>query len=414
MGWSHLAALVHAVALVLTSAAPTVPSHVLASSPANRPRQFGRPWSRDPDMPVRYHLAVLCNWKNDADFKNKQFSNGGLTQNVLMFVEMIETNTEWNVTRIHVGGEFNELAHNLYDLVVEVGASTTTEAKQRMVRSRRFVRVQYGHEYHLDQASFIHDAYTSVEGSKNLKYYSHPDRMWISPHFEHTSTYFEALYDTTVRVLPFIWSPRPTLRVQTADDFQQAVAAKRRNIVIIAPNTYTQKSALLPLLTVNQLWKKNPDAFDHVWVVSSSESFQRDFWKQQNNLLGQLEVYWGSTNKASFAPRATFEEILGMGPMVLLEHQDDCGLNYLTLEALHTRMPIVHNSPYFREQGFFYDADNVTASVEQLELALTEFGPRDYDAFIENFSPLNPEALAVYSDLVEDAIAGAPAQHREL
>lgn len=199
-------------------------------------------------------------------------------------------------------------------------------------------------------------------------------------------------------------SPRPSLRVQTEDDFDQAVTAGKRDIIIVAPNVYTQKSALLPLVIVNELWKKNPNAFDHVWIVSSSQSFKRDFWINADSLLGQLKVFWASTNKAFFSKHATLENVLSNGPKVLIEHQHNWGLNYLTLEALYTRIPLVHNSPYFRNEGFFYDADNVTAGVEQLERALAEFTPRDCDDVIASFHPNNPEVLAVYSDLVEDAM----------
>ena len=130
-------------------------------------------------------------------------------------------------------GEFaSKLVGRRHDLVIEVGSSLTREHKARLPAGQRYVRVQYGHEYRLDQSSFIHGAYPPPGG--NVKFYSEPDQVWISPHFEPSASYMRSVYHSTVRVAPYVWLPRPSLKRHGVDDYAQAVADGRRSIVITA------------------------------------------------------------------------------------------------------------------------------------------------------------------------------------
>lgn len=189
-----------AAVLILGSAAmDDVPSHLLAASPDLRPHRFGRPWTHNTDVPVRYHIAILYDWIDNDDFEKKEMLND-VRQNVAMYVTMFETNTEWNVTRIHKL-EFSKLIKNVFDLVIEVGVGLSLESKNSLPYTPRFVRVMLGNEYFLDQAIFIHDTYKIASD----RYYSHPDRLWIKPDVKYSSTYLAAMYNTTVQVAPFIW-----------------------------------------------------------------------------------------------------------------------------------------------------------------------------------------------------------------
>lgn len=63
---------------------------------------------------------------------------------------MLETNSDYNVTRIHTH-EFSVLMENTFDLALEVGVGISQKNKQMLGHIPHFVRIQYGHEYRLDQ-----------------------------------------------------------------------------------------------------------------------------------------------------------------------------------------------------------------------------------------------------------------------
>jgi hypothetical protein len=51
---------------------------------------------------------------------------------------------------------------------------------------------------------------------------------------------------------------------------------------------------------------------------------------------------------------------------VVLSHQWENGLNFLYIDALYLRYPLVHNSPYFKECGYYYPESVLDDAVERL------------------------------------------------
>ena len=264
----------------------------------------------------------------------------------------------------------------------------------------RYIAIMIENEFYSDLGDFVH-------GKLTRRNYGPVDRVWSSPHYADSYQYLRGIFHAPVRQLPFLWQPRPSLEsiIKTPGDFERAALDGQRNIVIVATNREIQKSALIPLVVVNELWRQNPDAFDRVTVVSSHRSLgdEGEFWRQ---LKTTLQVHHGRRYLKSYmSARAPFEAMFAR-PAVLLEHQENWGLNYLTLVAFYTGIPVVHNSPFFVEAGYYYYKHNVTDAVEQLERALGEFTARRELETVVQFSPTNPVLRAAYSDLIEEAITG--------
>lgn len=102
--------------------------------------------------------------------------------------------------------------------------------------------------------------------------------------------------------------PRPSLKVHTIADFERGKATSDRSIVICAVNTYTEKSSLLPMVVVNELWKRNPDSFDKVWVVTKKDTFKKNTtggkWNGPNHQTSIESVLW--TLRRFFIYQRTF------------------------------------------------------------------------------------------------------------
>ena len=73
----------------------------------------------------------------------------------------------------------------------------------------------------------------------------------------------------------------------------------------------------------------------------------------------------------------------------MFHHHFENGLNYTLLEAATLRLPIVHNSEFMPELGYYYHRANITQAVKQLTNALAHEERHD---------------LAEYNDACQDVI----------
>ena len=67
-------------------------------------------------------------------------------------------------------------------------------------------------------------------------------------------------------------------------------------------------------------------------------------------------------NKVEYTGRYKTPLLLGDQLDLVLSHQHDNALNYMYFEVLHAGFPLVHNSPYLSDCGYYYDdSDGFTA-----------------------------------------------------
>ena len=91
---------------------------------------------------------------------------------------------------------------------------------------------------------------------------------------------------------------------------------------------------------------------------------------------------------------------------VVVSHQWDNELNFLYLDVLHARYPLVHNSPYFKECGYYYEGHDIEAGAAALEQALrhhdnniVEYNTRA-DACIYKYHTRNPRNTVMFESMM--------------
>lgn len=95
---------------------------------------------------------------------------------------------------------------------------------------------------------------------------------------------------------------------------------------------------------------------------------------------------------------------------VVLSHQWENGLNFLYIDALYLRYPLVHNSPYFKECGYYYEGSVLDDAVGKLIYALSEHDKHlekyaaAADACVYRWSSYNPSNLAGFERLMKKAL----------
>lgn len=310
-------------------------------------------------------------------FINKYFSNGN---------EIIPINSDdflEKYNKIDIIIQFTPLSSLLSDLV---------KSKYPYCRN---IFVKYGHEYYNDLHRLLPKGQNDIIPSP--KAYN-IDEVWISPHFESTKYYYQTIYNNAkVRIIPYIWKPyylstQPYKQL----DYNNCI---EKNIYIIEPNINLFKTALIPILIVNELWKKKPDCFNKLYIIGDNNYNNNEYFN--NQLLPKIGILNSIHNKAYFCNRASIDDIFTK-PGILLSHQENWGLNYIYLEALYLKIQWVHNSPFFKGNGYYYEDKNIYQGVEKLEQALKEWKSIDNSNTIDKYNYDNEFIINKYKKIIMD------------
>lgn len=320
-------------------------------------------------------IALISLENLDDTFRN------GFVQNVKLLIKLLENMTDIELIKITSSSEVVKLLANdkLFsntDIILQI---TPFDTNCRNIIKKHFpnstlIHIKYGHDYYNTLHSLLWNA------SKSTAFSCEQDEIWISPHFESTRSFYECLLNAKSKILPFLWEPIYIDRLPFKDS---DMIGCEKNIYIVEPNIDNYKTSLIPMMIVNEVWKKTPDKFNKVFVIGYNNYQKNETFNDV--LLPHLEVFHGHNNKGYFSSRATFNEIF-KSPGILLSHQENCGLNYIYLEAIYMGIPWVHNSPYFKGDGYYYNDKDICEGAKQLEIALDEFKLKHNHDLIESFS----------------------------
>ena len=102
--------------------------------------------------------------------------------------------------------------------------------------------------------------------------------------------------------------------------------------------------------------------------------------------------------RMTFEGRHKFVPMMNKHCNVVVSFNQDCGLNYLLLECLHLGIPLIHNSPFFKEYGYYYEGYGATIASKHIEnLYKNGFNREEYieknKKILYKYSPKNPENI---------------------
>ena len=205
-----------------------------------------------------------------------------------------------------------------------------------------------------------------------------------------------------VHICPYIWSPK---LIEARNQSVQYKPHGKRNVGIFEANLHPIKTSIIPLMIAEKTNTLNPDIVEQVHVCNvqrfvKTPSFQR---VAINTSLAQQKKLRLVAATAAI-PRYYEESDIG----VIVSHNFMNGLNYLHLEALWMGIPLVHNSEWIRDAGYFYEGFDISSGAKSLEKALTQHDPARYQQAAQNvlwrFSVDNPENMEGYERLLHNVL----------
>ena len=123
-------------------------------------------------------------------------------------------------------------------------------------------------------------------------------------------------------------------------------------------------------------------------------------------LILQMDIYKKRKGFLNIQKRITFLDAVTKFGSIILSHQQDNALNYLYLEALYLNLPILHNSIFIKEYGYYYPENDIDFAKLQMQKILKEHKKTipyySYNSrkIIEKFSFRNPNNINIYKKII--------------
>jgi hypothetical protein len=261
----------------------------------------------------------------------------------------------------------------------------------------------YGNPYfpRIENVVFKSEAASSSLSAKR-------EGLWISPHFEFCKDFVSELSGIDdVKIAPFVWSPKyleENFKNRGLD--RKTVSEKMassKNIAIMEPNLNILKTSIIPAMIVDCLEKEHPELIESAMCFGSYNLINS---KTANHILSSLECV--RNKKLTVEARYSFDAIFSKWCGSIVSHQHFNELNYIYIEALYYNIPLIHNSPFFKEVGYFYNEFNIKEGKERLKEAILTHKYRSKekreleDSHINKYLETNRANIEGYKKLIED------------
>ena len=206
------------------------------------------------------------------------------------------------------------------------------------------------------------------------------DAIWMTPQHLHTYRYWaETLYRCPVYEVPQVWSPLfingRSEAVRSGYRYEPGNQAKR--VAIMEPNITVMKTSHLPLLVCEIGYKKSPDLFGSIFVCNATQLSTDPHF---SSFCNSLSIF--KDGVATVEPRFIGPDFIANHADAVVTHHWENGLNYLYYEALYGGYPLIHNSKFIRDFGYYYPSFDAQVGGEVLADAL-RVHDRNLDQYID-------------------------------
>lgn len=339
----------------------------------------------------RQAVLLATNDVNDVSL----FLNG-LTQNILILYDLFESLGYDSYLLQHgtgvgagVGAEKREFIHRYrvvtprdilqksmpIAVLIEIGMSldAMTRGYLRSVGTK-IVKLYLGNILNID----VETVQMTPSVFFNHHLVGEIDEIWTSPHYKQHLDY-AALLNQTERangyIVPYVWDPCFLTHYGSRETMEWVAPASwiHADMVIMDPNISFQKCYFYSLLLAEAFARRHPEWKGKVVVVNGDRITMQA--RARNLVLPSLSLY--RAGRLVLTGRKNIHTILAENRSAcFLTHQWNNDFNYMTLELLYCRYPILHNSEGWKDYGYSYSVDRWDEAVETLYQAMTRHQER--------------------------------------
>jgi hypothetical protein len=214
-------------------------------------------------------------------------------------------------------------------------------------------------------------------------YASRPDRydeVWYLPKDKAFAPMMRVLHRCDTHEVPFIWHPQFVKRrmqevealglhygyeVPTAKDSRTAKAARvGLRVAIFEPNISVVKTSSIPMLVCDEAYRADRTAVAMMHVLNTLHLKDHPTMLHLANSLDLVREH-----KATFHGRHDIVGFMVQHADSIVSHQWQNEQNYSYLDALYGDYPLIHNSPWLKEAGYYYHGFDAREGASQLQRA---------------------------------------------
>ena len=254
------------------------------------------------------------------------------------------------------------------DVVIEMSSLLPDDwVRQFRDKGGRYAWMRVGNDYVIDIERCMYDKPSgALLGDKVY------DAVWTLPEYEHSCVdYYAVTTRAPVRIVPHLWTPHffdrgiATLPKETPFGYQPG--RRRWRICVFEPNVCMVKTSFIPMLAIEEAYRADPRLFEFVRILNTLHMKDQVHFVHFARTLDVVN-HGVATFEARFA---MYEFMAKFGDCVVSHHWEN-GQNYVYYEALYGGYPLVHNSEFIRDQGYYYPEFDCQAGGQALLRAFRE------------------------------------------
>lgn len=239
------------------------------------------------------------------------------------------------------------------------------------------------------------------------------DAVWTLPEYERSCVdYFALTTRAPVRIVPHLWTPEFFEQgIRTLPDgvrFGYQPGRARWRVCTFEPNVSMVKTSVTPMLVFEEAYRAKPRAWEVFRVCNTLHLKEKPPLIRFARALDIVK-----NGMASFEGRfAVYEYMAHYGDCIVSHHWEN-GQNYLYYEALYGDYPLIHNSEFIRECGYFYPGFDCQQGGAALVRAFEEHDAsletyrRTSRALLHTLDIANPLNQNAYGEALRGLYAGA-------
>jgi hypothetical protein len=229
------------------------------------------------------------------------------------------------------------------------------------------------------------------------------DEVWILPKDRALASMLEALHRCPVFEVPYLWDPvflEQRAQVVKEAGFQfgyqpgerkpEHDAPRALRVAVFEPNISVVKCFAIPALVCDTAFRMEPEAIARLNLLNTVQMREHMTF---TFLLRSLDLY--RNDKVHLDSRHDFAGYMSQFADVVVSHQWQNDQNFVYLDALYGGYPLVHNSAWLKDMGYYYEGSDIAAGAKQL-LRIAHEHDASHDGhmrrardFIATLSPLH-------------------------
>ncbi len=187
------------------------------------------------------------------------------------------------------------------------------------------------------------------------------DEIWLLPQHMQFAPMIRTLYRCPVASVPYLWSPffieqrENEIKAQGFEFGFKAAPQSALRVAVFEPNISVVKNGIVPMLGADIAYRKDPASIEHLYMLNTLHMKEHLTMLYLANSLDLVKQH-----RASFEGRHDIVGFMAERADAVISHQWGNDQNNLYLDVLWGNYPLIHNSPWIKDFGYYYpdfDAD---------------------------------------------------------